>query len=94
MRCIGLKGILPLVPLTQDGQDHDAIEYVIKKLQQPGVKKRDELLSLTYGLAGLVFENENDHDWLQRRFAMLEDILDESWTFRELKQKAHKEGHE
>ena len=29
----GLKGILPLVPLTQDGQDHDAIEYVIKELR-------------------------------------------------------------
>ena len=25
---------------------------------------------------------------------MLEDSLDESWTFRELKQKAHKEGRE
>ncbi len=89
----GLKGILPLVPLTQDGQDHDAIEYVIKELRQPGVKKADELLSLTYGLAGLVFENESDKLWLVRRFAMLKDILDESWTFQEIKKEAQKEAY-
>jgi hypothetical protein len=50
------------------------------------------LLSLTYGLAGLVFENENDYDWLQRRFAMLEDILEESRTFQDKKQKWLKEA--
>jgi len=88
----GLKGILPLVPLTQDGQDHDAIEYVIKELQQPGVQKAEELLSLTYGLAGLVFEQESEHDWLQRRFAMIDDVIEESWTFQEKKQKWLKEA--
>ncbi|HWS83581.1 MAG TPA: hypothetical protein VN207_04920, partial [Ktedonobacteraceae bacterium] len=87
----GLKGILPLVPLTEDGQDHDAIEYVIKELRQPGVKQAEELLSLTYGLAGLVFEQESEHDWLQRRFAMIDDVIEESWTFQEKKQKWQKE---
>jgi len=74
------------------GQDHDAIEYVIKELQQPGVKKAEELLSLTYGLAGLVFEQESEHDWLQRRFAMIDDVIEESWTFQEKKQKWLKEA--
>jgi predicted transposase YdaD len=90
----GLKGILPLVSLTQDGQDHGAIDYVIKELRQPGVEKREELLSLTYGLAALVFEKESERDWLQRRFAMLEDIIEESWAFQEMKQKAEKKAEE
>jgi len=88
----GLKGILPLVPLTQGGQQHEAIERVIDELQQPGVKKQEELLSLTYGLAGLVFEDESDHLWLVRRFAMLKDILKESWTFQEIRQEGREEG--
>ena len=41
----GLKGVLPLVPLTQEGQRHDAIERVIDEIQQPGVKRQEELLS-------------------------------------------------
>jgi flagellar biosynthesis/type III secretory pathway protein FliH len=90
----GLKGILPLVTLTEDGQDHDAIDRVIEELQQPGVKKREELLSLTYGLAALVFEEESEHLWLQRRFAMIEDIIEESWAFQEMIQKGLEKGLE
>jgi hypothetical protein len=88
----GLKGILPLVPLTQDGQDHDAIEYVIKELRQPGVKKAEELLTLTYGLAALVFKEESEHLWLQRRFAMIEEVINESWAFQDMIQRGRKEG--
>ncbi len=88
----GLKGILPLVPLTRDGQNHDAIEYVIKELRQPGVKKQEELLSLTYGVAALVFESESEHNWLQRRFAMIDDIINASWAFQDLIQRGRKEG--
>jgi flagellar biosynthesis/type III secretory pathway protein FliH len=88
----GLKGILPLIPLTQDGRDHHAIEHVIKELRQPGVKKAKELLTLTYGLAALVLKEENEHLWLQRRFAMIDDIINESWAFQEMIQKGHEKG--
>jgi hypothetical protein len=88
----GLKGILPLVPLTRDGQQHDVIERVIEELQQPGVKKQEELLASTYGLAGLVFKKESDHLWLKRRFAMLEEVLEESWTFQEILEKGVEKG--
>jgi predicted transposase YdaD len=88
----GLKGILPLVPLTRDGQQHDTIERVIEELQQPGVKKQEELLASTYGLAGLAFKKESDHLWLKRRFAMLEEVLEESWTLQEILNKGLAEG--
>ena len=88
----GLKGILPLVPLTQDGQDRGAIEYVIKELRQPRVKNAEELLTLTYGLAALVFEKESEHLWLQRRFAMIDDIINASWAFQDMVQIGRKEG--
>ena len=88
----GLKGILPLVPLTQNGRDHGAIEYVIKELRQPRVKNAEELLTLTYGLAALVFEKESEHLWLQRRFAMIDDIINASWAFQDMVQIGRKEG--
>src|SRR5437588_405927 len=90
----GLKGLLPLVPLMQDGQQHDVVERVIDELQQPGVKKSGDLLSLTYNLAGLVFECESEQLWLRRRFAMLKDILKESWTYQEIKKEGREEGRE
>jgi predicted transposase YdaD len=90
----GLKGLLPLIPLTQDGQQHEVVERVIDELQQSGVKKSGDLLSLTYNLAGLVFEGESEQLWLRRRFAMLKDILKESWTYQEIKKEGRAEGLE
>jgi len=132
----GLKGLLPLIPLTQDGQQHDVVERVIDELQQPGVKKSGDWLSLTYNLAGLVssqklgaektdhlvesrieapspsddqhsqatlpliiekipglvFEGESEQLWLVRRFEMLKDILEESWTYQRIKEEGREEG--
>src|SRR2546430_16801672 len=94
----GLKGLLPFVPLSREGQRREAVERVIRELSQEEVSKQRELLSFTYGFASLVFEDENDQSWLRRRFGMLKDILKESWAFQEIAQEAReearKEAHE
>jgi predicted transposase YdaD len=87
-----LKGLLPLVPLTREGKRQEAVERVIEELLEPGVQNPEELLWLTYGLAGLVLKKENDQNWLKRRFAMLKDILEESWTFREMRDELLQKG--
>jgi flagellar biosynthesis/type III secretory pathway protein FliH len=56
------------------------------------VKKSGDLLSLTYNLAGLVFEGESEQLWLVRRFEMLKDILEESWTYQRIKEEGREEG--
>ena len=53
-----------------------------------------DLLTLTYGLASLAFENEEDQEWLIWRFAMLDDILLETRAFQEIRKSALKEGRE
>jgi flagellar biosynthesis/type III secretory pathway protein FliH len=58
------------------------------------VKKPGELLALTYNLAGLVFADESEQLWLVRRFEMLKDILEESWTFQKIKKEALEQGLE
>ena len=37
---------------------------------------------------------EDDRQWLQRRFEMLHDILEESWAYQEIKQKGLFEGRQ
>ncbi len=88
----GLKGLLPLVPLTREGNRRQAVEQVIEELLAPGVQNSEGLLWLTYGLAGLVLKKENDKNWLRRRFGMLKDILEGSWTFQEMRDEFLLEG--
>ncbi len=90
----GREGLLPLVPLTREGQSRDAIDQVIEMLYDKGQNPKTNLLALTYGLAALVMTDEQDQEWLKRRFGMLDEILKESWAFKELRQEAWDEGLE
>jgi hypothetical protein len=50
------------------------------------------LLSLGKTIAGLVFTDEADQAELERRFAMYEDILEDSWVYQEILEKGQKQG--
>jgi hypothetical protein len=49
-------------------------------------------LALAYAFGGLVSGNEAYDAWFKRSFAMLEDILEESWTYQEIIQKGMEKG--
>jgi predicted transposase YdaD len=53
-----------------------------------------ELLALAYAFGGLVSGNEAYDAWFKRSFAMLEDILEESWTYQEMIKKGMQKGLE
>jgi len=84
-------GLLPLLPLTREGKRREVIETAIGLLMPKGEQPYRNLLSLTYGFASLVFE-QNDQEWLQRRFGMLYDILRESPAFQEMAREGRAEG--
>lgn len=94
-----LEGLLPWLPLTKDGAKHEVVEEMIAELQARG---REDLLSLGYAFASLVFKKTADKAWLKRRFKMLKEILEESWAYQEMveeasekaRKKALKEGME
>ena len=77
------EGLLPLVLLTRDGTEPDVVEDMIEKVADTGDK---ELLAAAYTLGGLVFKKPDEQNWFKRRFAVFENILEESWTFQEWKQ--------
>jgi len=82
----GLVGLFPLLPLTQAGIRPEVVEEAIVRIQKDGGEAVPDLLSLTYLLAELVCENDNDLLWLDRRFAMLYDVLQESRAYQRIKQ--------
>ena len=87
----GLEGLLPLLPLTRNGARPETVEEMITAL---GAAGKQDLLPLGYAFAALVFKTEDQRDWLQRRFDMLHDILEESWAYQEMMKKGLQQGLE
>lgn len=77
----GIQGLLPLLPLTQNGVEREAVDDMITSLDTAG---KSDLLPLGYAFAALVMKKAEDQNWLRRRFAMLRDILEESWAYQEM----------
>ncbi len=91
---LGLKGLLPLIPLTEGGNKRESVKRVIHELAPEGEEPDRELLSLAYGFASLALEDERDKDWLRRTFRMLKDILKDTWAFQELMQEGREVGRQ
>ncbi|MDQ2902442.1 MAG: hypothetical protein M3Y81_02685 [Chloroflexota bacterium] len=85
----GLPGLLPLLPLTYNGGRHEVVESMID-----GLLAHDQLklLWIAFSIAALVFKDPSEKEWLERRFAMYEDILTESWVYQETVQKGLEKG--
>ena len=90
----GLVGIYPLMVLTKDGKRPEVVEEVINSLQQQEGESTKELISLTYIIAALAFEKQDDLTWLKRRINKMQDFLEESWLFQEIMQKGYDKGVE
>jgi len=75
----GLVGLLPLLPLTQDGARREVVEQMITGLVST---EKTESLWIGYALASKVLKD--DLQWLKRRFAMLGDILRETPVYQEV----------
>lgn len=65
------------------------IENMITGLVSAG---KQEALPLAYILAALVFENKDDLEWLKERFAMLEEIFQDSWAYQDIFHKGEAKG--
>jgi hypothetical protein len=72
--------LLPLVPLTKDGGQYEVIDEVVTKLAS---EKEYNLLEYARRFASLAFKDSTDREWLNRRFAVYKDILEDSWVVQE-----------
>jgi predicted transposase YdaD len=92
LKQLGLVGLLPLLVLAQDGQRPEVVEDAITGIQSRGGRSASELLSLTYLIASLVFKKKAEKEWLDRRFAAMRDILQETWAYKKIKREGLEEG--
>ncbi len=90
----GYKGLLPLVPLTAEGWQHEAVEQAITQLTPPGEKPKIELLASLYALGSKVYTKDSERNWLRRRFRVMGNILKDSWVYQEWKQEGIEQGIE
>jgi predicted transposase YdaD len=86
-----LPGLLPLVPLAKGGAKREVIEEIIVRLTTQGGPARKELLALTRLFASLAFDNQEDQEWLERRFEMLRDILRDTPAYQQLLEEGREE---
>jgi flagellar biosynthesis/type III secretory pathway protein FliH len=94
LKDLGLKGLLPLLPLTHEGKRQEVVEEMIVALCEGEREERSELLSLAYALSSLLFRSQDEQQWLKWRFGMLDDLLEESWALQEILQRGMKQGIE
>lgn len=80
----GLTGLLPLLPLTKDGARHEVVDEMVTRLV---AAEQRRLLPLAKAFASLMFKDETDREWLERRFAVYRDIIEDSWFYKETLQK-------
>jgi predicted transposase YdaD len=78
----GLLGIYPLIPLADKGSEPDVVQEMVTTLAE---EREIDLLVLAYTFSGLVSGGEAYKSWFRRSFTMLEDILEESVTYQEIK---------
>ena len=76
-----LPGLLPLLPLTQDGQSREVVEDMIESLEQAG---RTDLLPLAYIFSAYTFVGENEQQWLIERFHAMKGFLEDNYAYREM----------
>ena len=86
---LGLYGLYPLILLTEGGTQPEVVQEMVVTLTE---EREIELLALAYTFGGLVPGSDAYDSWFKRSFAMLDDILEESWTYQEIVKKGLEKG--
>jgi predicted transposase YdaD len=86
-----LPGLLPLLPLTQEGNRREVVEQMMSRLEQVG---QTNLLALGYAFALRLLTQEMDQQWLKEKFMNEENIFEGTWIYDEILQKGMTKGLE
>ncbi len=85
-------GLLPLAILARGGRRPEVVNQMIGQLTEA---QEYDLMALARLLGGLVFkEDTNESEWFKGKFHMFQDILRESWVYKEIGQEYFEQGRE
>jgi hypothetical protein len=88
------RGVWPLIPFAGGGAQPAVVDIVLTSFAAAPDEMTRELLSLTALFASLAFTDPQDRQWLERRLAMLEDILSEAPLYKSLIARGEEQGIE
>ncbi|HLX39331.1 MAG TPA: hypothetical protein VKR42_02315 [Ktedonobacteraceae bacterium] len=88
---MNLTGLLPLIPLTENGKQPEHVQAMIDRLAQ---QKEMDLLSISNIIGSLAFTQADEREWFKRRFFMFQDILEDSWMIQEIREESFNKGIE
>ena len=88
---MNLTGLLPLIPLTENGKQPEYVQAMIDRLAQ---QKEMDLLSISNIIGSLAFTQADEREWFKRRFFMFQDILEDSWMIQEIREESFNKGIE
>ena len=88
LRELKLDGLLPLIPLSKDGENLDVIEEMAEELKG---KQKYNLLTIAKSFTEFRLGDKIDQAWIERVFYMSRDILDNTPTIRRAKQEVLEE---
>ena len=80
LRQHNLDAFFALMLLCKDGARHEVLDEILERLVK---KNRKELIAITRFFAGKVLTSEEDREQLERKFEVLREFLQDSWTFKD-----------
>ncbi len=87
--------MLPLLPLTKEGDKREVVEEVVTKLLQVEDKEiQRNLLTITFTLSSLALDVQEDKTWLLRRFRMFQDIIRDTEIYQYIMHEGLEQGLE
>ncbi|MBV9228304.1 MAG: hypothetical protein JOZ18_03235 [Chloroflexi bacterium] len=87
LRRTQLLAVLPLCLLAEGGDQQHVAEAVFDDLAHD-----KDLLGLALMFASIIFDREADEEWLERKVAMLEDLVTDSPFYQRILRKGKEEG--
>jgi predicted transposase YdaD len=87
----GLEGLLPLVMLTQDGKRHDVVDRMIERIV---TTNNQHLIPAAFNFGLLTYSKLLEQQWLNERFKMYGDELEETLFYQGVRKEGREEGRE
>jgi predicted transposase YdaD len=85
----GLEGLLPFVMLTQDGKQHEVVDRMIKRIV---TTNNLHLIPTAFNFGLLTYSKLVEQQWLNGRFEMYRDELEESLFYQGIMKEGLEKG--
>ncbi len=89
-----LTGLLPLLPLTKNGQNRETVDRMMHEMEQAGMDKDPDALWSAAMISSFALESKQNTQWLKERYPAMLEFLKESPLYQEIIEEGKQRGIE